>query len=350
MGSNRSAQKRIIGIDVGGTKIAASLIDLQGRIVSTVRRPTDISAPEATLDSIANAASELMHVNLMDASGIDAIGFGIPGLVDAQKGIGIASVNLGWKNVAVRAGLEARLGIRCVIDNDVRVGALGEAYFGAGKGANNLVYLNIGTGISAVILINGIFFMGTRGLAGEIGHAVLIPGGLGCKCGGQGCFEAVASGPGIVQRALEKIKAGRESVIFAPIAETAQPVTAEKVFEAASQNDPVAVETLREIGTLIAYSLEYLALAYDPEVIVLGGSVVLGSRLLFQIIQQTLQGLAECSWVFGKAYSENLVKLSTLGNNAGVLGAAALVAPHLFAKSQPRCDTLEGGELWENKI
>lgn len=350
MGSDRSPQKQIIGIDVGGTKIAACLIDSEGRIVSTIRRPTDITAQEATLDSIAAATKELMRVNLLEASSIDAIGFGIPGLVDAKKGIGIASVNLGWKNVPVRAGLEARLGIRCVIDNDVRVGALGEAYFGAGKGAKHLVYLNIGTGISAVILINGEFFMGSRGLAGEIGHAVLIPGGLGCKCGGQGCFEAVASGPGIVQRALDKIKAGRETTIIAPVSEDAQPLTAEKVFEAATYGDPVAIETLQEIGTLMAYALEYLALAYDPDVIVLGGSVVLGSPLLFQIIQQTLQGLAESSWVFGKAYSQDLVKLSTLGNNAGVLGAAALVAPQLFVKPQPFSDTLEGGDLWENKI
>lgn len=350
MRSIRSPQKQVIGIDVGGTKIAACLISSQGKIVSTIRRPTVTITPEATLDSIANAAKELMHVNQLDASDFDAIGFGIPGLVDAKRGIGIASVNLGWKNVAVRAGLESRLGIRCVIDNDVRVGALGEAYFGAGKGSKNLVYLNIGTGISAVILINGKFFMGSHGLAGEIGHAVLIPDGLGCKCGGQGCFEAVASGPGIVQRALEKIKAGRVSMISSPVSEDTQSLTAEKVFEAATHDDPVAIETLHEIGTLMAYALEYLVLAYDPEVIILGGSVVLGSLLLFQIIQYKLHELAESSWVFGKAYSKELIKLSTLGNNAGVLGAAALVAPNLLINPQLFSDILEGGDSWEDKI
>jgi glucokinase len=348
--SNRSSRKQIVGIDVGGTKIAACLIDLHGRILSTVRRPTDVTTPEATLDSIAGAAIELMHVNLLDSNSVNAIGFGIPGIVDAERGIGIASVNLGWKNVAVRAGLESRLGIRCVIDNDVRVGALGEAYFGVAKGLKNLVYLNIGTGISAVILINGKFFMGSRGLAGEIGHAVLVSDGPVCKCGGRGCFEAVASGPGIAQRALEKIKAGRESMLAAQALENAQPLTAEKVFDAATHGDPVAIETLSEIGTLMAYSLEYLALAYDPDIIVLGGSVVLGSSLLFQIIQQKLQELADSSWVFGKAYSKNLVQLSTLGNNAGVLGAAALVAPHLLIKPQIFSDTLEGGDLREKNI
>ena len=345
MRSNRSLQNQIIGIDVGGTKIAACLVDLEGKILSTIRRPTDVTKPDATLDSIASSVKELMVANQLDSNSIDAIGFGIPGLVDSEKGIGIASVNLGWKNVAVRAGLEARLGIHCVIDNDVRAGAIGEARFGAAKGLKNLVYLNVGTGISAVILLNGKIFMGTRGLAGEIGHAVLVPDGPECKCGGRGCFEAVASGPGIAERALEKIKVGGKSIITTQGFDTSQPLTAEKVFEAATRGNPVAVETLKEIGTLMAYSLEFLALAYDPDIIVLGGSVVLGSPLLFQIIQQKLQELADSSWVFGKAYSKDLVKLSTLGNNAGVIGAAALVAPNLLIKPKRFSGTLKGGDL-----
>ncbi len=327
MRSNRSPQKQIIGIDVGGTKIAACLVDLEGNILSSIRRPTDITKADATLDSIASSVKELMAANHLDYKNIDAIGFGIPGLVDAKKGIGIASVNLGWKNVAVRAGLEARLGIRCAIDNDVRAGAMGEARFGAAKGLKNLVYLNVGTGISAVILLDGKFFMGTRGLAGEIGHAVLVPDGPECKCGGRGCFEAVASGPGIAERALGKIKNGQDSILAPQGWSLSLSLTAENVFAAAVQHDRVAIETLEEIGRLMAYSLQYLALAYDPEAIVIGGSVVLSSPLLFKSIQQMLHELGNSSWVFGKAYVKDLVRLSTLGNNAGVLGAAALVAP-----------------------
>lgn len=324
MESSQPSNKQFIGVDVGGTKIAACLVDIAGNIASTIRRPTDTSNPEATLDSITNTVNELITRNKLDLNEINAIGFGIPGLVDADKGIGIASVNLGWNNVHVQTGLESRLGIRCVIDNDVRVGALGEALFGAARGLSNLVYLNIGTGISAVILLDGKFFMGVNGLAGEIGHAVLIPDGPECKCGGRGCFEAVASGPGIAERALEKIKGGQKSILYPDGLDESKSLTAEMVFQAAKQNDCVSVETLIETGSLMAYSLEYLTLAYDPNVIVIGGSVVLGSPILFQIIQQKLQELADSSWVFRKVYSKNLVKLSTLGNNAGVLGAAAL--------------------------
>lgn len=330
MAPSRADQKRIIGADVGGTKIAACLVDVDGKVLSSVRRPTDLAGPEATLDSIANAVKELMTSNGIDPKGIDAIGFGIPGLVDAEKGIGIASVNLGWKDVPVRVGLERRLGIRCAIDNDVRAGALGEARFGAARGLKNWVYLNIGTGISAVILLEGKVFLGVRGLAGEIGHAVIVPDGPKCKCGGEGCLEAVASGPGIAERALEKVTNGRISSLAAQASSAARErLTAEAVFEAAGAGDGVAVETLEEVGTLMAYALQYLALAYDPDVIVIGGSVVRGSPLLFGTIRGKLRELSDRSWVFAKSYSKDLVVLSALGNNAGVLGAAALVAPQL---------------------
>lgn len=323
----RRPPQGIIGIDVGGTKIAASLVDSQGNILWSARRPTDLSGADATLDSVAAAVKELIDANGIEPRSLEAIGFGIPGLVDAQSGIGIASVTLGWKNVAVRAGLEARLGVRCAIDNYVRTGALGELHFGAARGLKNLVYLNVGTGISAVIWFDGKFYLGTRGLAGEIGHAVIIPNGPACRCGGRGCFEAAASGPGIAERAFCKVKIGQHSILVPREAGLSQPLTAEAVFAPAGQDDCVAVETLEEIAELIAYALQYLCLAYDPESIVIGGGVVLSAPLLFKRIKQTLRELASSSWVFGKAYAEDLVRPPSLGNNAGVLGAAALVAP-----------------------
>jgi glucokinase len=206
------------------------------------------------------------------------------------------------------------------------------------------VYLNIGTGISAVILIDGEFFVGTRGLAGEIGHAILVPGGAQCKCGGHGCLEALASGPGIVERALGKIKDGQDSILAPSGWPVTEIVSAERVFEAATRRDRVAAETLEEVGKFIAYSLQYLALAYDPEAIVIGGSIVLNSPLLFTTIRRTLRDLAADSWVFGRAYTEDLVRLSTLGNNAGMLGAAALVAlPQRQQSHSQFGETREGG-------
>lgn len=327
MKTQRTLQQPIIGIDVGGTKIAAGIVDTQGKIISSIQRPTVVTNSEATLDCIANVAKELLKVNGISNEDIDAIGFGIPGLVDAEKGMGIASVNLNWENVPVRAGLETRLGVRCVIDNDVRTGAIGELRFGNGKGVQNLVYLNIGTGISAVIVLGGKIYNGVNGLAGEIGHAIQVPNGPFCKCGGRGCLEAVASGPAIAARAQEKIRTGRESVLSDEYLGSSQSLTVQKVFQAETVGDQVACETLIEVGKLIAYALQYLALAYDPNMIVIGGGVIQGSAHLYRLIQEQLEELATNSWVFRKVYTKDLIKLSSLGIYTGVLGAAALVAP-----------------------
>jgi glucokinase len=320
------SDQKVIGVDVGGTKIAAGLVSAEGKIVSAVRRLTDVSSPEATLDSISRSIFSLTEKLKLDIHELGPIGFGIPGLVDRNSGIGIASVNLGWKNVKVRSGLESRLGVRCVIENDVRAGALGELRFGTAKGYKNFVYLNIGTGISAVVILDGAFYSGVNGIAGEIGHAVIDPGGPLCKCGGQGCFEAIASGPAIAQRAIKKIRNGKSSMLSLDGQGPLNTITPEEIFIAAEQKDGLALEVINEVGGFIAHALEYLVLAYDPQIIVIGGSICLKSKILNRIISQKLQELSDQSWVFAKAYRKGLIRLSTLGNNAGVFGAAALVS------------------------
>lgn len=326
MDSLLGSNEYLIGVDVGGTKISACLVDTHGEIITSVWGRTNVTNPESTLDSIANNVNLLISKANLSRKEIKAIGFGIPGLVDSASGMGIASVNLGWNNVPVRAELEKRLGIKCVIDNDVRAGAKGELLFGAAKGMKNIVYLNIGTGISAVIILNGEFFIGMRGLAGEIGHAVLVPEGPLCKCGGHGCFEAVASGPGIVERARRKILDGQSSVLAPKGLTDDNSITLAQVYAAARQKDALAMTTLDEIARMVANAIQYLLLAYDPEILVIGGSVLLKGSILFEKIEDYLSKLKGESWVFAKIYSREVVRVSTLGNNAGVLGAAALVS------------------------
>jgi glucokinase len=322
-------QQPIIGIDVGGTKIACGIVEMNGNIISSIQRPTIVTSSEATLDCIADLVKELLTINDLYHEAVVAIGFGIPGFMDAENGIGISSVNLNWINVPVKTELEHRLGVQCVIENDVRAGAMGEIRFGVGKGLQNLVYLNIGTGVSAAIITEGKIFTGVNGLAGEIGHAIQVPNGPICKCGGVGCLEAVVSGPAIATRAQGKINSGRKSILSDAYLDFPQLLTTQKVFEAEAIDDPVARETLIEVGILIANALQYLTLAYDPSMIVIGGSVVQGSDHLFKFIQEHLEELATNSWVFRKVYKKDLIQLSSLGNFAGILGAAALVVPNL---------------------
>lgn len=272
-----------IGVDVGGTKVAVGLVSPSGEIIASMIGETDTSCPKATLDCIADLVLNFINLESIDLNAMDAIDFGIPGLVDPEKGIGIASVNLNWQNVPVRDELTKRLHKPCIIDNDVRTGAIGEGIYGHAKNSNNYVYLNVGTGVSAVIINERKVFKGENGLAGEIGHAIIDPRGPVCKCGGRGCLEAVVSGPAI------------------------------------------AIETLHEVGDAITYALQYLALAFDPELIILAGGVFLGGNILTNYIQKQLHTLAKYSWVFSSIYRPDLVRNSALGANAGLLGAAALV-------------------------
>lgn len=323
--ANLAAKPVIVGVDVGGSKIAAAVVDGQGRLTERVRCSTDVRHPEATLDSIAAAVEQAIQKSGYKREEVRAVGLGVPGLVDPVKGIGIASVNLSWQEVPVKAGLEARLGIPCSIENDVKAAALGEAYYGSGRGLDNLVYLAIGTGIAAAIVLHQKIYRGRRGMAGEIGHAIIEPNGPQCKCGGRGCFEALASGPAIASRAEEKLRDGRTSCLSARLS-SGHRLTAEDVFSAAREGDNLANETVTEVAGYVAYVLQFMALAYDPCLIVLGGGVPQAGDVFMSPILKALDALAEQNWVFREWYTAGSVKLTELGADLGILGAAALVA------------------------
>lgn len=311
----------VVGVDVGGTKIAAALVDADGVPLHRVRYPTELSSPHATLDSIARAVDQVIEEAGLLPTDIYAVGLGIPGLIDPVRGIGIASVNLNWRNVPVRAELQERLGLPCFIENDVKAAALGEARYGAGRGLDSLVFLIIGTGIAASVVQNHTILRGSHGIAGEIGHAIIEPDGPICKCGGRGCFEALASGPAIAARAMAKLQAGGSS----PLASLAE-ITAEDVFDAAAGGDLLALQTIHEVAAYVAFVVQFLALAYDPQIIVLGGGISLAGNLFFDPIQQALERQARENWVFREMYSPELVQVTRMGADIAVIGAAALAA------------------------
>lgn len=319
--SNKST---VIGVDVGGTKIAAALVNKTGDLHGYLIRRTNILSPQATLDSIARTILDLLKQENFPRDEIRGVGLGIPGLVDPQKGIGIASVNLNWENVFVRDEIQKRVGIPCVIENDVKAAALGELRYGASKGIKNLVYLNIGTGVAAAIILDGKVYRGQNDMAGEIGHAVVDIHGPKCKCGGQGCLEAIVSGPAIISRLTRKIELGQDSIFATQITNTSK-ITVEEIYEAASEGDRAALETVREVSRYLAIAIQYLALAYDPHRIVLGGGVVYSTPLFFEHLLQAITQLSQESWVSRHLLTPNFITVTQLGSNIGVLGAAALV-------------------------
>jgi glucokinase len=316
-------QSAVVGVDVGGTKVLASLVDGMGSILGRVCRPTIVDSPEATLDGIAGTVEQAIRESGVSRQLVRAVGLGIPGLIDPVRGIGLASVNLNWRDVPVKAELEARLGLPCAIENDVKVAALGEARYGAGKGLENLVFLVIGTGIAAGIVLDDKVYRGPTGMAGEIGHAMIERDGPPCKCGGYGCFEALASGPAIAARAARKLQSGRTSLL----AKAGGGLTAEDVFQAAAMGDALAQETADEVGEYVAFAIQFLALAYDPRVVVLGGGVPQAGKPFLEPVLRALERQAKQNWVFRELYRPGFLQVSRLGSDIGVLGAAALVAP-----------------------
>ena len=210
----------VVGVDVGGTKIAAGVVDAQGQVYGRIHLPTDTSQPKMTLQSIVAGITGALRAARISPLHISGVGLGIPAKVDPEHGIALLSVNLGWQNVPVKRWLEETLGLPCVIENDVCAATLGESLYGAGRELGrqaNLVYLSLGTGVAARAMIEGRLYRGTNGLAGEIGHVIFVPGGPLCRCGARGCLEALAAGPALARKAQEEVQAG-EGIPFTGVA------------------------------------------------------------------------------------------------------------------------------------
>ncbi len=328
-GKGQGERALVAGVDVGGTKIAAALVDAEGRIAGRVQRPTDTSSDEMTLRGIAAAVDEAIAAAGCPHEAVRAVGLGIPGKVDPERGVGVLSVNLGWRDVAVVERLEALTGLPCAVENDVKAAALGEHRYGAGRGLKNMVYLNVGTGIAAGIVIAGRLYRGSSGMAGEVGHAALDRRGPRCKCGATGCFEAMAAGPAIAAQARAAVASGRDTVLRQALAGEGERLSAAAIFTAAAAGDAVASAILAEVGSHLAQAIEWLIMAFDPELIVLGGGVFSGGAgcVLLEAVRCQLVAQAAQSFVAREMLRPERVQVTRLGGDIGILGAAALVAP-----------------------
>jgi glucokinase len=312
---------------VGGTKINAGVVDEAGKIHGCVQVKTNATNPETALESINHAIISAITQSGFASSEISGVGVGIPGKIDPARGTATLSVNLGWRNTPVRTALEACVGLPCFVENDVKAATLGEWRYGAGRGIDNLVFLSIGTGIGAGLLINGKLHRGAHLIAGEIGQAIVDPSGPRDKCGARGCFEALASGPAIVRRAARGLSISRESSGSDLDTGESNPLLAREVFAEATRGNSFARQVLDETAFYIAYAVRWLITTVDPQLVILGGGVAESGENLLNAVRQELQRQADESWVFRDMYNPEAIRLSTLQTDAGILGAAALVEP-----------------------
>ncbi len=319
----------VIGVDVGNTRLSTALIDAAGNILHLWREATP--AEEG-----ANAVIPLLIQMIRQAQDYAqgqrnqspaGVGIGFGGPIDHITGLIRRSHHVaGWDGVALGELLQEASGLPAFLENDANAGGLGEALFGAGQGADSLLYVNIGTGIGGAVIINSRIHRGAHSNAGEIGHVVIDPWqGPICTCGKRGCLEALASGPALGAAARRRLQE-ETNTHSALTALPAHEVTGSTVGEAAQQGDHLALEIVQKAAEYLGLALAGVANVLDPELIVIGGGVSELGDLLLEPTRQAFQGYA----ALPVAASTPIVT-AQLGYDAGVVGAAAVALVELEA-------------------
>jgi glucokinase len=306
-----------IGVDVGGTKIAAGVVDELGRITATTRRDTPSLDPEKIQEAITDVVRELTSEHEAEAVGLAAAG-----LVDAGRSTVLFAPNLAWRQEPLRSAVEKRCGLPVVVENDANAAAWGEAQFGAGRAEEHVVMLTVGTGLGGGIILNGVLYRGRNGIAAEFGHMIVEPGGRRCGCGSRGCWERYASGTALVLEAQELARVAPATAIrLLEISDgRVEDITGLAISRAANEGDGAALECFRVIGTWLGHGMAALAAVLDSAVFVIGGGVSEAGDVL---LEPTVRALQER--LTAPSYRPTPpVRLAELGSRAGIIGAADL--------------------------
>jgi glucokinase len=316
-------EKWLVGVDLGGTTTKIAFLSKYGELLHKWQIPTDKSDNgKNIIVDIAKAIDKKLEQLDQSKEKLVGIGMGAPGPVDMAKGIIYEAVNLGWdKNTPLKDLLEMETGLSAVIDNDANCAALGEMWKGAGDGAKDIVCVTLGTGVGGGVITNGDVVHGVKGAGGEIGHITVVPeGGFQCNCGKTGCLETVASATGVVRLANEKLDATTKTSELREIRESHGAVSAKDIFDAAREHDGLALEVIDQLSFYLGLSLANLGNALNPEKIVIGGGVSkAGDILLTPVVKYFKQ------FSFPTVRTSTNLSIATLGNDAGVIGAAWLV-------------------------
>jgi len=302
----------VIGIDIGGTKTAVLVCDQIGNVAARAVAPTALGSPEVVVESIAAAVEAALAEAGGTTADVVALGVGVPGRVDPAAGSVTLAVNLGWHDFPLGVLLEERLGIRTILENDVRAAALGLHRRRVLGPIDSIAFIAIGTGISAGVVLDGRLHRGANGLAGEVGHVIVDRNGPICACGGHGCFEAIAAGPAIAKAAHDL---GIASVDGS---------AAEAVFAAAAAGDDRAAAVIESAGRAVGWGIQLLAHAYDVERIVIGGGVSHAGEAFMAPVRRELDRFRAASALSDEILRPELVVLLPPGADAGAWGAVTV--------------------------
>jgi glucokinase len=302
-----------IGVDIGGTKIAAAVVSPEGQILNEVRYPTQAIPPNRLIDTIARAILEVK-----DGLEVGGACLAVPGFVLSAENKVIFAPNLHEiENIPLDEEIGRRTGLRATVENDANAAAWGEFRFGAGKDVDHLVFITLGTGVGGGVITHGVLLRGAQGAGGELGHVTIDPTGSRCSCGNRGHLEALASGTAIARRAREVANEQPRSGLGRLAIE--RQVLGEDVTRLAQEGDESALQVLKETGRWLGIGLEGFVNIFNPEVIAIGGGASRAGELILAPARKEVQRKA-------LPPSRDLVEIkeATLGPASGVLGAAAL--------------------------
>ncbi len=311
-----TGQRLAIGVDIGGTKIAAGVVDEAGSIIDRERRPTPGADVARTEDAIVDVVTVLSARH-----DIAAVGIGAAGWISTDLATVLFSPHLAWRDEPLRAALRQRIDAPIVLDNDANAAAWAEYRFGAARGASVAVCITLGTGIGGGLVSAGVLQRGAYGVGAEFGHMTVVPEGHRCACGNRGCWETYASGSALARDARELAQVSPVSAgeLMRLAGGDLNRLTGQLVTDAARSGDPVAIEIYTAMARWLGRGLANLAAALDPDVFVIGGGVSQAGELL--LLDPARQMFAEC--LTGRGYRPLArIELAQLGPDAGLVGAA----------------------------
>ena len=317
--SNRNSTPVYLGIDIGGTFIKLGLVRGR-RILSQRQLPTAPLA--ASPKKLIKGLKEIIRQAVREAPDrVAGVGIGIPGLIRYPQGVVSSSVNLkGWKEVPLRQALSKHLRMPVQIDNDVNVMTLAEWLYGAGRGTKNLVCLTLGTGVGGGLVLDGQLFRSGGGPTGEIGHLPLSAEGPRCACGGRGCLERYVGNRDVLRSVRRQLQTGARSKLVKLVDGKLSRITPEIIDQACALGDPFARSVWSQAGQRIGLALVQVVNLLNPERIVIGGGIAKAGRWIFPPIRQTVRSRAIAD------LAKVPIVPAKLGNSAGLIGAAALIA------------------------
>ena len=304
------------GIDLGGTTCKLGLFQVDGTLMEKWEIPTDTRENgKNVLPDIAASVEEKIRQHHISREQIIGAGIGVPGAVNSE-GVVNRCINLGWGIVPVSKELSSLLGVPVYTANDANVAALGEAWKGSGNGYSSIAMITLGTGIGGGVVLDGQIINGFHGAAGELGHIVVNPEEQdACNCGNHGCIEQYASATGIVRQARKQLAESREDSVL----RKEQNLSAKSVFDAAKAGDALAKKIAAEVCNMLGRVIGTICNVINPEAVIIGGGVSRAGEILLELVQEGFQDS-----VF-HASRDTVIRLASLGNDAGIYGAMKLL-------------------------